>query len=138
MRFSKWLVVLVLVIFAAGALVGCGGGSKPAEQGGQQSQEGEESNEPIKIGVNYELSGEVATYGSNTKNAIMLAFDEINANGGVLDGRLIEPIVLDNKSDNAEATSVGTRAHHQRKGGGAPGPGYNRSHPGSGTGGYRI
>ncbi|MGI6552383.1 MAG: ABC transporter substrate-binding protein [Clostridia bacterium] len=108
MKFSKWLVALVLVLFAAGALVGCGG-SQPAEQEGQQQQGAEESKEPIKIGINYELSGEVATYGSNTKNAIVMAFEEINASGGVLDGRLIDPIVLDNKSDNAEATSVGTR-----------------------------
>jgi len=83
--------VLLLVLFAVSA---CGG-------------EGGEAQETIKIGVNYELSGEVASFGSHTVNGIQLAFEEINAAGGVL-GKQIEPIVLDNKGVAEEATSVAT------------------------------
>ena len=37
-----------------------------------------DSNE-IKIGINYELSGPVASYGQSSVDGIMLAIDEVNA-----------------------------------------------------------
>lgn len=112
---SKWVIMIVLLVFAAGIAIGCGGSTPPEpapapENGETDTQDSaQDVGEPIKIGVNYELSGAVATYGSNTRDGIMMAFEEINAAGGVLGGRLIDPIVLDNKSDDAEATSVATR-----------------------------
>lgn len=105
---SKWIIMLVLLTFVAGMVVGCGG-SQTQTPAPAQSEGETASSEPIKIGVNYELSGAVATYGSHTANAIQLAFDEINAAGGVLGGRQLQAIVLDNKSENAEALSVATR-----------------------------
>lgn len=90
-------MVLVLGIFAAGC-------SRSEESGKKQGAAGD----TIKIGVNYELSGNVATYGTSCKNGIMLAFEEINAKGGVL-GKEIEGLVQDNKSDNAESLSVATK-----------------------------
>jgi len=68
----------------------------------------EKSTDKIKIGVNYELSGKVATYGQSSVDGILMAIDEINEAGGVL-GKKINPIKIDNKSDSAEATSVATR-----------------------------
>ncbi|MGE5629936.1 MAG: ABC transporter substrate-binding protein [Caulobacteraceae bacterium] len=62
----------------------------------------------IKVGLNYELSGPVATYGQGLTNGIELAVEEINKNGGVL-GKQIELVKVDNKSDNAEAANVSTR-----------------------------
>lgn len=89
-------LVLVLGVFAAG----CGSQGTEKKQGA--------AGDTIKIGVNYELSGNVATYGTSCKNGILLAFEEINAKGGVL-GKKIEPLVQDNKSDNAESLSVATK-----------------------------
>ena len=62
----------------------------------------------IKIGLNYELTGGVASYGESSVNGIMMAFDEINAAGGI-NGKQIIPVKIDNKSESAEATSVATR-----------------------------
>lgn len=104
MRINKWLIVLMVVLLAA-AVVMAGCGKQEANDGGEATDAGAET---IKVGLNYELSGEVATYGSNTRDGILMAFEEINAAGGV-DGKLIEPIVLDNKSDPAEALSVATK-----------------------------
>jgi branched-chain amino acid transport system substrate-binding protein len=108
---SKWIIMLVLITFVAGIAMGCGGGSQtPAPAPSEGEGQGDApATDPIKIGVNYELSGPVATYGSHTANAIQLAFDEINAAGGVLGGRQLQAIILDNKSENAEAMSVATR-----------------------------
>jgi len=66
------------------------------------------SQNEIKIGLNYELSGAAASYGQNTLNGIMMAIDEINAAGGV-QGKKIVPVKSDNKSDPAEATSIATK-----------------------------
>lgn len=111
-KISKWLVMVVLLTFVAGIAIGCGGGGQssqpaPSSEGSQGDASG--GGEPIKVGVNYELSGAVATYGTHSKDGILLAIEEINAAGGVLGGRMLEPIVLDNKSDNAESHSVATR-----------------------------
>lgn len=112
---GKWIIMMLLLIFVAGLAIGCGGGSTPppaAPPAGEQpagEQPSAGAGETVKIGVNYELSGDVATYGSNTRNGIIMAFEEINAKGGVLGGLKIEPVVLDNKSVDAEATSVATR-----------------------------
>ena len=52
----------------------------------------------IKIGLNYELSGEYAIYGQDSVKGIKLAVKQINANGGI-NGAAIELIEMDNKSD---------------------------------------
>ncbi len=53
---------------------------------------------PIKVGVLHSLSGTMAISEVSVKDATLLAIEEINANGGI-DGRKIEPIVVDGKSD---------------------------------------
>lgn len=62
----------------------------------------------IKIGINYELSGEVASYGQASVDGIKLAVEEINKAGGI-NGKLIELVQYDNKSDKAEATTLATK-----------------------------
>jgi branched-chain amino acid transport system substrate-binding protein len=94
-RIKLMAAVLLFVMAISAALVGCGG---------QESSSGD----TIKIGINYELTGGAADYGSTAKDAILLAFEEINAAGGVL-GKTLEPVVLDNKSDATEALSVATK-----------------------------
>ena len=61
----------------------------------------------IKIGVNMELSGAVAAYGKAEYNGIKLAVKEINAKGGV-DGKKIELVAKDNKSETAESSTTAT------------------------------
>ena len=62
---------------------------------------------PVKIGVIGPLSGNLATYGESTTNGIKLAIDEINAAGGVLDGRPLEVIAyMDDKGDSTEGANA--------------------------------
>lgn len=94
-QMKKWMVLaLAVAMVMSMALTGCG------ENGGE--------GETIKIGVNYELSGAVATYGQSSIDGVQLAIDEINAAGGV-GGKQIELVQMDNKSDAAEVVSVATR-----------------------------
>lgn len=78
------------------ALAGCNSGGSSA------------SSDTIKIGVNYELSGAVATYGEQNVQGIEMALDEINAAGGVK-GKKLEEVKYDSKSEPAEATTLATK-----------------------------
>ena len=91
---KKVSIILLALILVMATFTACSSGG-----GGGDS-------DTINIGVNYELSGEVATYGADSKDGIEMAINEINENGGVLDGKKINLIIKDNKSDPAEATSV--------------------------------
>lgn len=95
-------VALVSVLVLSMALVGCGG----------DANNGSAEGDTIKIGLNYELSGGVATYGQSSVDGIKLAVEEINAAGGVL-GKQIELVEVDNKSDASEVVSVATKLMSQ-------------------------
>ena len=91
--------MIFLVATAAWALVGCGSGTSVQKMGNSADAK------TFKLGVNLELSGAVAAYGAVELDGIKLAVDEINKDGGI-DGKKIEIVNKDNKSDNDEAASV--------------------------------
>lgn len=99
---KRALLFLLTLVFAMALIAGCG--DKTAKTGGESGDTAKE----VKIGINYELSGDVASYGEASVDGIMMAFDEINAAGGI-DGMKIVPVKVDNKSETAEATSLATR-----------------------------
>ncbi|GAB3821000.1 ABC transporter substrate-binding protein [Tessaracoccus terricola] len=90
-------------VAVAGTLAACS-----ASPGGENAADGD----TIKLGVNYELSGDVATYGQASVAGIKMAIDEVNEAGGI-DGKQIELVEVDNKSDAAEATTLATRLMSQ-------------------------
>lgn len=59
----------------------------------------------IKVGSVGPLTGDVASFGQSVYNAITLAFEQVNANGGVI-GKKIQLIHEDNKGDAAETTNA--------------------------------
>lgn len=93
-KLSLMLAVMLLVVSFAGC-------SK------SDASKAKDSN-TIKVGLDYELSGGVATYGQGLVAGIELGFEEINKNGGVL-GKQIEEVKVDNKSDSAESANVATK-----------------------------
>lgn len=70
--------------------------------GANQSQE---ESFTIKVGGMGPLTGSVAMYGITVDKGAKLAFEEINANGGVL-GKKFEYISLDEKADPIEAVNA--------------------------------
>jgi urea transport system substrate-binding protein len=56
------------------------------------------ANQPIRVGILHSLTGTMAISEINVRNATLLAINEINAAGG-LNGRQIEPIIVDGASD---------------------------------------
>lgn len=90
-------------MMAAGVLAGCN----------SSSTSGEKDGETIKIGANLELSGGVASYGQSIEEGLKLAIEEINKEG--IDGKKLELVTFDNKSDAAEATNGAIKLISQDK-----------------------
>ncbi|MDR7239013.1 ABC transporter substrate-binding protein [Neobacillus drentensis] len=103
MRKKKLAGVFMSFMVAAGVLAGCNSSaSGDGEKGGK-----------IKIGANLELSGGVASYGQSAKEGIELAIEEINKKG--INGKKLELVTVDNKSDAAEATNGALKLATQDK-----------------------
>ncbi|MCP1146527.1 ABC transporter substrate-binding protein [Lysinibacillus endophyticus] len=111
-RFASVFLASSLIV---GALAGCSSSEeeKTSSSGGSSSSDGD-SSEVIKIGANLELSGSVASYGSSIGKGAELAVEEINAAGGI-DGKQIELVKVDNKSENSEATNAAIKLATQDK-----------------------
>lgn len=98
MKKRKLSGMLLTLALSTGLIVGCSSGTSSGT-GDKESAGGE----TIKIGANLELSGPVASYGQSIMEGLELAIEEINAEG--IDGKKIELVTVDNKSDAAEATN---------------------------------
>ena len=68
----------------------------------------------IKIGHEVALTGPNATWGQSEANAVKMAVEKVNAQGGVL-GRKLEIIAYDNRADRLEAVNVAKRLVEQDK-----------------------
>ena len=109
-------ITLGLVAAAASLslFAGCGGNSGPTDSGSA----GDNAATTVKIGLNYELSGDVATYGQDSVKGIQMAVDEANAAGGIKVGgkdMKVELVTYDTKSEPAEATTSATKLMTQDK-----------------------
>ena len=93
-------LVLVFALVLSLALTGCGGGG-----GTTPTPEPEPKDEVIKVGSVMPVTGAIATFGISSVEAIELAFEEINAAGGVLDGKQLKLFNEDNQS-KAEETAT--------------------------------
>lgn len=115
---KKFASLFLASTLLAGVLAGCGttddSSSSSSSSSSSTGDGGSSSSEVIKIGANLELSGGVASYGSSIGDGAVLAIEEINAAGGI-DGRLLELIKVDNKSENSEATTAAIRLAEQEK-----------------------
>lgn len=97
MHFSKKslkiMSVLAGTMLMGSIFAGCGDDAKSDE---------------IKIGTNFELTGNVANYGSATLDGLKLAIKEVNDAGGV-NGKKITIVDADNKSEASEAVNAATK-----------------------------
>ena len=90
------LALAVSGLMACSIFAGCGGDS-----GGANADQ-------IAVGSNFELTGNVAQYGTNAAKGFELAVKEVNDAGGI-NGKTIKIITADNKSDAAESVNAATK-----------------------------
>jgi branched-chain amino acid transport system substrate-binding protein len=86
---SLGLIASLLFAFACGS-GGGGGGDK------------------VRIGVFMSLTGDTANFGISSTNGIKMAADEVNTAGGI-NGKQIELLVQDDRSDASEAATIVTK-----------------------------
>lgn len=99
-------------MLTAGLLAGCGGNQQGGSSSGGNSGGGG-GGDVIKIGANLELSGGVASYGQSIAEGLDLALEEINKEG--INGKKLELVKVDNKSEAAEATNGAIKLISQDK-----------------------
>lgn len=93
MKFKKLALSLLTTLAVGSSLLG-------AAQATAQ--------DTVKIGGNYELSGDAAAYGTPMSEATKLAIKKVNEAGGIL-GQEVEYVEYNNTSDLTEAASVAQR-----------------------------
>jgi branched-chain amino acid transport system substrate-binding protein len=62
----------------------------------------------VRIGLLMSMTGETANFGISSNNAIRLAADEVNKAGGI-NGKQIELLLQDDRSDGTEAANIATK-----------------------------
>ena len=100
MKFSKKGLrlagALLGTMLMGSVFAGCGGGGDDAKS------------DEIKIGANFEMTGNVANYGNATLEGLKLAIKEANDAGGV-NGKKIKLVEVDNKSEASESVNAATK-----------------------------
>lgn len=102
-KWKKIASVCLAAALSASLMAGCGGEKKEAA-----------ADNTIKIGASFELTGNVANYGKAILSGAKMAFDEVNAKGGVL-GKQIVVVESDNKSEPSESGNSITKLVTQDK-----------------------
>lgn len=105
MRNALILAIATLAL----ALSGIGCKDKGNEAGGSGSTENS-----VKLGLFVSTTGEIATFGGDTKNGADLAVEEINKAGGIK-GKMIDLRFYDTASKAEEAGNVATKLATQDK-----------------------
>lgn len=96
---KKGFLMMLSAVLVLSLLAGCASPQASSTNG---------NSDTVKVGLNFELSGGVATYGQGLTEGVELAIEEINKNGGVL-GKQIEAVKVDNKSSDTESANVSAR-----------------------------
>ena len=89
-KIIGWVVIVVLVVWGVVSLVNR---EEPTGEG------------PIKIGFVGPLSGDAAVYGESERDAVALAIEKVNADGGI-DGRTLELIAEDGLCNGKDAANA--------------------------------
>ncbi len=96
-------ISLVISIFFSFACVQKGGNGTTGQTG-----------DTIRIGVYGDTTGATSSFGQSTKNGIQLAFEEINAAGGV-NGKKLEMLFEDDQGTSIQAKTVISKLINQDK-----------------------
>lgn len=117
-KMVSWLLV-ILILVSATLVYGCGQKATEGTKEGEnaESPEGKDESgaqETIKIGLIAPITGDVATFGESTKNAVDLAAKQVNEKGGIL-GKKIEIVWEDDGNDPVQAGNAARKLITQDK-----------------------
>ena len=106
---KKQISIFLVLAMCFALLAGCGSNTAPETTAAVGSTPAIEAAtaEPIRIGLSTPITGSFAENGLGTEVAVNMAVEEINANGGI-NGRPLEVVVQDSKSDPTQAAQIAT------------------------------
>ena len=109
----KKVFALILACAMIFALAACGSSSSsaPAQESASADTAAADTAavadaETIKIGYVGDLSGATALWGNAGMYGALEAIEEINAAGGVLDGKMLELVAMDGKGESADSVNA--------------------------------
>lgn len=73
------------------------------------------SSNTVKIGAIQPISGKVSAYGTQSRDAINMAVEEINANGGILNGKKLEVFIEDDEANSEKTLTAFKKLATQNK-----------------------
>lgn len=97
---------LLAVLVLSAALTGCGGDTDTPASGSAGTPAAESG--PVRIGAVLGISGRFAFVGAPQQQALQLAQDQINADGGI-DGRNVEFVIYDDEVDETKTVPLANR-----------------------------
>ncbi len=100
MMKKKLAALAVAATMAASVFSGCSGAG---------------SGSVIKIGAIQPISGEVSAYGTQSRDAILLAIEEINTTKGGLLGKKLEAVILDDEANAEKSKNAFTKLATKEK-----------------------
>lgn len=95
---KRLLALLVVVVMSVSLLAGCGGGGSTSQgttAAGTTAAPAEGGE--IVIGTIQPISGQISVFGTQSRDAVLMAVEEINKNGGVL-GKQVKVVVEDDEA----------------------------------------
>jgi branched-chain amino acid transport system substrate-binding protein len=99
MSKGKIMRTIVLSVWLAATLVGGACKTDPTST---------PAADKVRIGLLMPMTGDTANFGISSSNAIRMAADEVNQAGGI-NGKQIELLLQDDRSDPTEAANIATR-----------------------------
>lgn len=103
----KKIFSLLLTLTMVLSLAACGGNSStPSTPSGDGTQSDAANSDTIKIGYVSDLTGATALWGTAGQYGAELAIKQVNENGGVLDGKMLELVPMDGKGEPADSVSA--------------------------------
>ena len=100
---KKIIALTALLVMLPAVLLGCG-------KGEEQKAEEQKAEETIKVGCVLSMSGALGAMGTKMADAVKMAVDEINAQGGI-NGKEIELFVEDDATDAAQCLNAVKKLH---------------------------
>lgn len=97
---TNFVKLLAAGAVAASMLAGCSSSGSAGSEGGKVG-------DTVKIGLNFELSGDVASYGTAERNGAQLAIDQFNERSDK--PFTVEGVEIDSKGDPSESTTAATK-----------------------------
>lgn len=103
--------IALSLLMIASTLGACGGKTAAAPAASKNADAPSETvadsgKTPIKIAFSGPMTGDYAEYGQNFYAACEIAADEINSNGGLLDGSPVELLQFDDKNSQEEVGAI--------------------------------